>query len=486
MSKRISKSKTILLLVSLVIMFGAKLIPAPWGLNDGGFQVLATLIGALILWLSIGVDWTCLPVLMSLCMTPGLGMKVVSAGTLGSDTVMFIILCFVMAYCLEKTGVSRRICIWFLTNKVARKGPWWTIAMMFLSVFILGMISSAVATAMVALPIFYEILKELKFEKGKGDSLPSVIIFGVALSISFAVGASPIGHAQTIFGMSSYNIYTGDTLDMAEYMGVGIIICVIALIICFFVIKLFWRPDVTALRNLDYDAVKATIGPMTKDEKWVSITYVFVVIFWVLPGIMRSISPAAYDAFFSKISYWYPPIVAIVLLINVKGEDGPVLNFKQALKYVPWGTCIFVGTIMMVGSCFSNPSIGLTDWLSGVLAPVVEGLNPVVFIAIILFFGLILTNLVSNTVTVAVVFAIAMPLVTSGLFGTAIDPKAMAILMTVASNMAFATPPSSPPVAIVCDSGWVDTGTMLKWGTIVALISFAIIMLVGIPLSGAV
>ena len=481
-----SRSKLIPLIISVIIMFGSKFIPAPWGLTDGGFQVLTTLVGALIMWLAIAVDWTCFLVLLSLCLTPGLGMKAVSAGTLGNDTVMFVILCFLIASCLEKTGVSRRICIWFLTNKLARKGPWWTIAMMFTAVFVLGLMLPAVAAAMVALPIFYEILKELGFEKGKGESLPQVIIFGVAMAVSIAIAASPIGHAQTIIGMSSYNAYTGDTMELAQYVGIGIPVGIICMIACFFVIKLIWKPDVTSMRELNYDAVKATVGPMTKAEKWAAVTYIIVVIFWVLPGVMKNISPAAHAAFFSKITTWYPPMIAIAVLINVQAENGPVLDFKAAMKSVPWGTCIFVGTIMFIGSTFSNKDIGLTDWMSTALAPVVSGMSPTLFIAIIVAFAVIITNMVSNTVVVAMTFAIAMPMVVGGLFGDAINPMALAVVTTIGCELAFATPPASPPVAIVCDSGWVDTKVMLKWGAIVAVVCYVIVMLIGLPLSNVI
>lgn len=478
-----ANTKLIPLLVSIVIMFGSKCIAAPWGLTEGGFQVLATLVGALILWLTVAVDWTCLLVLFSFCLTPGLGMKVVSAGSLGNDTVLFIILCFILSSCLEKTGVSRRVCIWFLTNRLARKGSWWTIAMMFASVYLIGILTSTVATVMMILPIFYEILKELKFEKSQNAALPTCIIFSVVIGASYSVAASPIGHAQTIIGVTSYNAYTGNTMGMVEYMAVSIPVTILCMCVAFLLIKFIWRPDVSAMDSLDYDALKEKLGPMTKAEKWAAYTYILVCCFWVLPGVTKDIAPVAYEVFFSKITYWYPPIIAIALLINVRTETGPVLDFKKAMKEsVPWGTCIFVGTIMFIGTIFSNPEIGLTDWLSAVLAPMVNGMSPYMFIFILLLFCVAVTNLISNSVTVAIAFAIGMPMVIGGLFGDMINPKTFAILLTIGSNMAFMTPPSSPPVAIIYDSGWVAPKIMLKWGAVSAAVGLAITFLVGLPL----
>ena len=49
--------RTIIIVISLVLMFGFKWIPAPEGLSTSGMQVLGVFLGVLLLWLTISIDW---------------------------------------------------------------------------------------------------------------------------------------------------------------------------------------------------------------------------------------------------------------------------------------------------------------------------------------------------------------------------------------------------------------------------------------------
>lgn len=485
MDKAMPKSKVLLFVVSVVIMFGSKFIPAPGGLTVGGFQTLTTMLGALILWLGIGVDWTNFVIILSLCLIPGLGVNAVSAGTLGNNTVFFVILCFIIASCLQKTGVTRRICIWFMTNRFSRKGPWNTLIMMYAAAFFIALFLPAVASVMVALPIFTGVLEELNFKKGGKDQLPQAVVLGTVVSVSIGVAACPISHAQTIIGMTSYTAYTGGVMELGQYIMVGIPVGIVCLIATILLIRFLGKPDVSSLKGLDYDALKGQLAPMSVAEKWAAGAYLLVILFWLIPGITKDIFPNAYATVLSKINNWYPPLVAIIALMFVNTKDGPVLNFKQALRDVPWSTCIFVGVIMFIGSLFSRADFGLTDWLSSIMEPVVQNMSPFIFIVIMIAVSVLATNVISNTVTVALVFAIAMPLVLGGVFGDSINPMALAALMTIGSNMAFATPPGGPPIALACDSGWLDSKLILKWGLAISVVCIVVIV-AALPLANAI
>ena len=46
------------------------------------------------------------------------------------------------------------------------------------------------------------------------------------------------------------------------------------------------------------------------------------------------------------------------------------MNFKEAMqKGVEWGSVIMAGATLALGSAMTNAEIGLTDWLSGAIAP---------------------------------------------------------------------------------------------------------------------
>ena len=55
----------------------------------------------------------------------------------GNSTVFYLLLCFMLAKSLQATGVAHRLAVWFLTGSFSRKGAWCTIAMIFVSIFVL-------------------------------------------------------------------------------------------------------------------------------------------------------------------------------------------------------------------------------------------------------------------------------------------------------------------------------------------------------------
>ena len=104
-------------------MLAVKLLPPPAGLSDAGFQILGILVVAILLFLTHGIGWTSMLIVFLLLTVPGLSAARVTQATFGNSTAVFLLFCFMLAACLTESGMARRIAVWFLTNKLARKSP---------------------------------------------------------------------------------------------------------------------------------------------------------------------------------------------------------------------------------------------------------------------------------------------------------------------------------------------------------------------------
>lgn len=186
---------------------------------------------------------------------------------------------------------------------------------------------------------------------------------------------------------------------------------------------------------------------------------------------------------FSKIDQCYPPLVAVLLLHFIRVDGEPVLPYKEGLAAVPWTTYMFGGTLLTLGTAIANADIGLQVWIADVFGKIVENMSAGLFVVIMIILAVILTNFLSNAVTIAICFAVAMPLVTT-VFAGQISPIVIAILITTGASYAFATAPATPPAAIIADSGWVESGKMLKYGMIAAVIAVVCIATIGQALAG--
>lgn len=474
----------VVIVVGLLLCFFGRFIPLSPTLSASGTQVLLIMAGGLLMWLFVGVDWTSMAVILALALVPELGMNKVAAGSIGNSTVFFLMLCFMLSKSLENTGVARRLAVTLLTNEFSRKGAWNTIAMIFLAIFILSSGLSSTVTVMIFLPIFYEIFKSLDFKQSDGYAFPALMVSSLAIICQVAQATTPISHAMTLIGFAAFNSYTGHPLDFGQYVMVAMPVGLLVVVIWFIACKLIWRPDISRITKLDYDGLRGDLGPMSKEEKIAAIVYLIVVVFWIAPGISKYVCPPIYPLL-SKIQQCYPPIIALILLHFIKVDNKSVLSYKDAIKGVPLSTIIFMGAILELGSGFAMKDIGVGAWLSTVIGSLCSGISPVMFIIIMGCASVILTNFMSNAVTCAICMAIAMPLVAT-IYQGLINPATIATMITMGISFAYATPPATPPVAVVADSGWISMGNLFIYGMVAAVISMLVMTLIGLPLANAV
>lgn len=478
-----STSKVIISIIALVCIAIPFCIAAPSGMTQSIFQILGITVGGLLFWLFVSVDWPNLLILLSLMLVPELGPKTVIANSLGNSTVFFLILCFLLSGSLVKTGVARRVAIWFITSRNARRGPWHTIIMIYLSVFVLASLLSATATLMIFLPILYIIFNELGYSKEDNAVLPSVLVCSLVIIAQIAQAATPISHAMTIIGMSTYTTYTEGTIDFLEYCALCLPIALLSLVAWCLISRFMIKPKTDRLTSIDYDSIKATLPEKSPQERIAAIIYIVVIISWALPGLAKYVFPKA--TFLTKINQNYVPIIGIVLLQVIKINGEPVYQFKEGLKNVPWSLIFFMGAILALGSAFNNSDIGMSAWLSASIGPAVSGMSPTVFLVVITCATMLLTNVMSNAVCIAVMHAVAMPLIAT-VFAGQIPPALASMLITTSASYAFATPPATPPAAIAADSGWLPPKRMLLYGFLETVAAILIACLVGIPLGRAI
>lgn len=483
-TKKIPASKWIWLAIGIFFMFAAKFIPAPAGLSAAGFQVLGILVGAIILFLTWGTGFPSMMIVFALMTVEGLTAANVTQATFGNNTAIFLVFCMMLAASLTKSGAARRIAIWFLTNKLSRKSPWWTVAMFLMASFILNYVLSSAATVFVMLPIAIEILEGVGLKKEDHDPISVVLMLGFLVTALTANAGNPISHATTLQGFNAFNSYTGETMDFFTYCAIGTPVALVTCLLFFAVVKFIWRPDVTALKNVNYDALASSVGPQTKKEKISVIFYIICVVLWVMPGLSKYIWPAAAPTF-AKVIDCLPPLAALFLMNFIKVDGEPVMAWKDAVASVNWPSYMFIAAIMGLGSFMGNADIGIPAWMSQVLSPVFSHISPFVFLLAMVFIADILTNFTSNVVTINVVMAIGMPLAL-GVYAGAVSPLLTCILITIAANNGWTTAPANPSAAVIYGYGWVDDKTMLKYGLLTAVVNVIVTMTVGYAIGMAI
>ena len=200
-----------------------------------------------------------------------------------------------------------------------------------------------------------------------------------------------------------------------------------------------------------------------------------------MPGLSKYILPGA-APFFAKIIDCLPPLAALFLMNFIKVDGEPVMAWKDAVASVNWPSYMFIAAIMGLGSFMGNADIGIPVWMSSVLGPAFSGVSPLLFVIIMVFVVDLLTNFCSNSVSLSVVFAVALPLCMK-LYDGILSPMMLSILITSSAMNGWATPPATPTAAVAYSVGWSDNRMVLRWGLIFMLVQVILCILVGVPIA---
>lgn len=475
--------RTIIIVISLVLMFGFKWIPAPEGLSTSGMQVLGVFLGVLLLWLTISIDWPSILALGALAFVPELKMGTILSGSFGNATFAFLMFTFMCTYALSKTSFVRRCAIAFITSSFAKKGPWQFVILFFASVIFIGCFISPTVLFVVYLPIVEEIYSVLKLEKG--NKVAAMLMMGLVICCGISSGMTPIAHVFPLISMGLFQDATGMAISYASYMGFAIPAGIITFILMLITFKVLLRPNMKDIGNVNVDELKKEDAPVQKNEKMILAIFVMIIALWVLPGLIKPIFP---NTVLATVATWIdsfgtamPPLLGVVALSVLTYEGKPLLNFNEAMsKGVSWPSLIMCASTLALGSAITNADIGLTAYLSSSIAPLIQNLAPLLLVFILTLWAAIQTNVSSNMVTATVVTAIA---ITLTLAMPDINTAAVCSIIGMMAAYAFATPPAMPCVAIASSSGWTNTIQMMKYGFTVMLIAVIVATAVGYPLA---
>jgi sodium-dependent dicarboxylate transporter 2/3/5 len=148
---------TIFLVLSLALIIGSRFMPPVGGLSSEAWGVLGVFFGSLLMWITISIDWPSMITLLALGFLPTFGFGKTFNGAFGNSTVAFLLFTFALVYPLSKTNFVRRCTVGFITNKIARKGPWYFVCFLFAAVTFMGLFISPSVLFVAFMPFLEDI-----------------------------------------------------------------------------------------------------------------------------------------------------------------------------------------------------------------------------------------------------------------------------------------------------------------------------------------
>ncbi len=476
-----TKAKEALSLVlALLCMTVPRFLPPLGGLSTEALTVIGVFFGSLILWIGVSIDWPSLLTLLALGLTPSFGFAKTFAGAFGNTTVAFLLFTFMLVYPLSKTNFVRRCTVAFITNRIARRGPWHFVCFLLAAVTFMGLFVSPSVLFVAFMPFLEDILQVLEVKKG--GKTGNMLMMGSAMCISLSSGMTAIGHVWPTMAIGYYTAATGRDVNQFQYLAMGIPTGVLLIVLLILGFRFLYRPD--DIGQIDPEkamVLRGAVPPADRKEKIILAVMGLTVFLWVAPSLIRDALPGVYQT----VNGWstaMPPLLGCVLLFLIKTDGERFLNFREtAAKGVLWGSVLMTGAATWLGSCLTNADVGISAWLTATLSPVTAGLPAAGMILFFMLWAVAETNFSSNIVTTTVVSSVALSVLGALPAGT-VSVGAAVCMVGFAAAVCSMTPAGQSTInTVAIGSGWTDARSMFVWGGYLAVLAVLVLSFLTYP-----
>jgi sodium-dependent dicarboxylate transporter 2/3/5 len=400
-----------------------------------------------------------------------------------ADPIIFLFIgSFILAEAMFVHGLDRRIAFSALASPWVGTSGTRILVMYGLVGTVISMWMSNTATTAMMFPIGVSIVAQLR--RGSTGQDESLRRFATAMMLITSFGASiggmatPVGTPPNLIGIGLIERITGTHIGFFRWMAIGvpIVLILFAVLAAFFA----W----TSTRGVEVGQASARIvreelarlGPMSKAQRNVCLAFGATVLLWTFPGVLAlaglSDAPVA-KSYMASVPEGVAAMLGAMLLFVLPVHWAArkfTLTWEEASR-IDWGIVLLYGGGLAMGDLAFSTGLagamgeGLTAWLPGA--------GPMLLTTVFTGVAIILSETTSNTASANMVVPVAIAVATA----SHVNPMLPALGATLGASMGFMMPISTAPNAIVYSSGHVPIGAMMRYGVVLDLAGFAVIVI---------
>lgn len=464
-------------LIALFMMFGIGFLPPAEPLTPLGMKVLGIFIGLLYAWTFVEMIWPSLVGLIALGLTGYAPMKTVFASGFGNDLVLLVFFLLIFAAYLDESGLNRAIANWFVSRKIGIGRPWIFSTLILLASYVLAATISFFASIVLMWSIFYEISDTLGFKRR--DNYPAMMLIGIVFAAMLGLAIFPYKTIQVMV-MGSLEKISGITVDFISFTLISFIISAICLLLYILTCKLIFRPDVAPLKQMNDEQFAHLRGiGLTAPQKIAAVFLVTFILLMFLPSLIPADTWLGNILKLTGTTGSAALVVAVASFLRIDGKR--VLDFGRMIsRGMLWDIIILFAVTMPLGSALESDETGVMAFIVHLLDPLFSHTSGTLFIALFILIAGILTQFAHNLVLAAVL----LPILYSFSLELGANPAVGAVLLAFTVGVAIVTPGSSAQGAMIHgNKQWISTKQAYLYGITTFIITSAVLLLIGLPLS---
>ena len=474
-----SVKNTVHIIITFALMFGFGFLPQFSLLTESGMKIIGILLGAIYGISFCGPAWPSLLAMGALVILQVAPSSSVLSTGLGSDSVVFMIFCFIFVAVLEQNKITEFMASWLMTKKIVKGKPW-----LYSYFLIIGtMFTGAFGSSFPAMIVFWSILISTckKYNIKPYSKYPTLMFMGICIG-GLASSSTWLFRGNPLFVNATLKNISQGALEFnfGIYAFFSFLLWMIVIAMYIMACKYFFKVDISSMVDIDDSAIDKKYLTLNKKQK-VAMAYITIFLAtYVIIGFVPTGSAAG--IYLAQFGVTIPTVIILALMSITKVDGEPILDVNQAGRAgVVWDTVILTGALLSLSTIMMTTDTGITNTILALLNPVFAGKGMVFMCVTIVVISVILTNFMANT-TVALMFC---PVIYTFSVQMGFNPMPMMAMMLVSVHIAYITPAASPFSSLLFGftSSWVNAKDIYKYGVITCVVMLIVFLAVGIPLS---
>lgn len=438
---RVGRGGLIVLATLLACAWAYRVLP----FDEPARKGLVLLLFVAVLWLTEAVHVTVTALLVPLgALLLGIpGLTTTQALASFADPIIFLFLGgFALATALSVQRLDRKIALRILALARAHLGA--AALMLFGATAFLSMWISNTATAAMMLPLALGVLSHLD---ARGERRTVVfVLLGIAYSASIGGIGSLIGSPPNAIAARALG------LDFDGWLAVGLPPMLILLPLMAATLWLVFRPALNRRVPLPHESI-----PWTRPRVLTMAVFACTALGWIFGDrVAATFGVANADTVVALAA------AAAVVLLGLAGWD-------EVARQTDWGVLLLFGGGLTLSAVLR--SSGASAVLGDQVAAALGDAHPLLVIAGVAAFIVILTEFTSNTASAALL----VPLFAAIGERIGLPPQVLVLMIGLGASCAFMLPVATPPNAIVFGTGLVRQREMVRAGAVLNAVCIVVL-----------
>jgi sodium-dependent dicarboxylate transporter 2/3/5 len=438
------------LIIATIIGTLFYMMPTPEGLTSEGHHILVIVVIAILLIIFEPIPLPAIAfIVLILEVIFNIASPNAAAKSFFSDAVFFIMGSLMLAVAIVSQGLDKRLALGIIRltgNKT------WKIVFGFIGISALlsSFIGEHTVTAMM-MPVGLTLLRFTKANPKQLKRLTPLLLFSIAYGSAMGSIGTPSGGGRNVIMLDYWREFGIANITYLKWMAYAYPMLLIEIPLATAILWFTFRPKHklmdTAIRKLKLEVAHS--GRITGRE--ISAIFIFILVFlgWVFLSPIIGLGVVA--------------LIGVVFYLMFG-----LIHWDDLNRNTNWGVILLFGAAISMGLQMKDTGAAL--WIAENAISQLEKITPNIDILrwfISVFLTGILTNLLSNAATVAVIGPIVLNM--GG------DPIIIGFSTAIASAFAYLTVVASPTCMIIHSSGLVKSKDYLKAGWKMFLMSATVL-----------